>query len=78
MPIKKHIVKVGPNNTIELPKSLCDALGVAEGMPIKLYSNKTGYQYILEAPLSFENLVWFEEIKKENAELRQIIKELKK
>ena len=78
MPIKKHVLKVGKDNTVMLPKSLCDSLGIAEGCVVRMYSNKTGYQCILEVPLSYENACWIEQYKLENAQLREQIKELQK
>lgn len=59
MPIKQHIVKVGENNTIQIPKSICSAIGIAEGVYVKLYSDKTGSSFTVKTlvcdELVFEN-----------------------
>lgn len=59
MPIKQHIVKVGENNTIQIPKSICSAIGIAEGVYVKLYSDKTGSSFTVKTlvydELAFEN-----------------------
>lgn len=59
MPIKQHIVKVGENNTIQIPKSICSAMGIAEGVYVKLYSEKTGSSFTVKTlvsdELAFEN-----------------------
>ena len=59
MPIKQHIVKVGENNTIQIPKSICSATGIAEGVYVKLYSDKTGSSFTVKTlvrdELVFEN-----------------------
>ena len=59
MPIKQHIVKVGENNTIQIPKSICSAIGIVEGVYVKLYSDKTGSSFTVKTlacdELVFEN-----------------------
>ena len=66
MPIKKHIIKVEPENKITIPRSVCDALGISEGTSIRLQSNGNGYSFSCEVPLSFENICLLDKYKQEN------------
>lgn len=76
MPVKKHIVKFGKDNTIAIPKSLCDSMGIGENTVVRMYSNKTGYQIMPEVPMSYENMSLLEQYKMENAQLRVRINDL--
>ena len=78
MPIKKHIVRVQQNNNIQIPKSICDALGIGEGTSLRVYSDGNRYSFSCEVPLSYENALLLEKYKEENYSLRNKLETFKK
>lgn len=95
MPIKKHIVRaeayIAPERVkpeyvfVRIPESICSAMGIGEGTPLKMYSNNNGYSFTVEVPLSFENLDMLNrtlerntQLNTENAELKTSVELLKK
>lgn len=48
MPITTHIVKVEKDNTIKIPKTICDALGISEGIPLRIKSDNNGYSFTVK------------------------------
>lgn len=54
MPIKKHVVEVKEGNVIEIPKSICDALGIGSGCAVRVYSNNNGYSFCVETVPNYE------------------------
>lgn len=87
MPIKKHIVSAEsytkPGNVepdyvfVRIPKSICTALGIGSGTPLKLYSDKNNYSFTVEVPMSYENLTLLEQLREKNFDLSEQNKILK-
>lgn len=79
MPIKKHIVSAEsytkPGNVepdyvfVRIPKSICTALGIGSGTPLKIYSDKNNYSFTVEVPMSYENLTLLEQLREKNLNL---------
>ena len=86
MPIKKHVVKaevyVDSEKekykciVVKIPETICMALGIGEGTPLKLYRNKNSYSFTVEVPLSYENLDMLNRVTEKNSELQEKNKEL--
>ena len=76
MPIVKHVMKVEQKNKLEIPESICRALGLGENSVVKVYSNNNGYSFTVETAPSFETVKLLEEFKQRNSELSARVKEL--
>lgn len=70
MPIKKHVTKVGENNTITIPKTISDALGISEGVVLRIYSNNNGYSFTVETVSTYEQVTQLEMYKQKYEEER--------
>ena len=80
MPIKKHILqahKINGGCVVEVPQTICDAIGIQDGTPIKVYSNNNGYSFTVEIVPSYENAVKLEQATIKNMELQKENKDLK-
>ena len=81
MPIKKHILeahKINGGCVVEIPQSVCDAIGIQNGTPVKLYSNNNGYSFTVEVVPSYENVKALDAVNTKNTELRNKNIELEK
>lgn len=81
MPIKKHILeahKINGGCVVEIPQSVCDAIGIQNGTPVKLYSNNNGYSFTVEVVPSYENVKALDVANTKNTELRNKNVELEK
>lgn len=80
MPIKKHILqahKINGGCVVEVPQTICDAIGIQDGTPIKVFSNSSGYSFTVEIVPSYENAVQLERVNAKNTELQKENKDLK-
>lgn len=71
MPIKKHVVNIGKDNTVKLPKSLCDAYGIGENVPVRVFANT--HQIVIEPVPTFQAL---KEIEFANAKIAELTDKL--
>lgn len=81
MPIKKHILKVEKiqnKNYIQVPETICNALGINENSVVKVYSSNDGYSFKVETMLSFDNCVTLERYREENQQLKNTVNSVKK
>lgn len=77
MPIKKHILKVEKLDKklyMEIPETICSALGINNDSVVKVYSNNDRYSFTVETMLSFENVCMLERLKDENIKLKEELK----
>lgn len=76
MPIKKHVCQIKENNTLQIPKTIVDALGISTNSVVRCFSNNDGYSFKVELVPSFENVKMLDEYKSITQQLRERIKEL--
>lgn len=75
MPIKKHVVKIvkkDKKNILEIPESICSALGINTDSVVKVYSNNNGYSFTVESMLSYENVCLLEQLRQQNEDLKNM------
>lgn len=77
MPVKTHIVKVDSDNKIEIPKTICDALGITENVILKVKSDCSGYRFIVEVAPVYETVKTIQELKEEINRLQEENRKLK-
>ena len=78
MPIKTHIVKVEKGNKIEIPKTICDALGISDSIPLKVKSDNSGYRFYVEVIPTYEGAKKVQELREQIEILQEENKRLKK
>ena len=77
MPITTHIVKVEKDNTIKIPKTICDALGISEGIPLRIKSDNNGYSVTVKTVPSMESIKLIDELKEEITRLQKENRDIK-
>ena len=77
MPVKTHIVRVDSNNRIEIPKTICDTLGITENVVLKIKSDCSGYGFTVQVAPAYETVKTIQELREEINRLQEENRKLK-